>query len=103
MSEFLSYGRETWSKSLIIVEDNVWNDMDAFILFSVKIGNDAVTLDRSGVTKDIPPYAIVVVNLAKIVKYTFWEELIEKILKIYIKEILTHKFVKNDENIYTPN
>jgi acetyltransferase-like isoleucine patch superfamily enzyme len=45
--------------------------MDAFILFSVKIGNDAVTLDRSGVTKDIPPYAIVVVNLAKIVKYTF--------------------------------
>ena len=51
-------------------------------LSGVKISNGAVVAGGSVVTKDVPPYAIVAGNPAKVVKYRFTEEQIEKLLKI---------------------
>ena len=48
----------------------------------VKISNGAVVAAGSVVTKDVPPYAIVAGNSAKVVKYRFTEEQIEKLLSI---------------------
>jgi len=48
----------------------------------VKISNGAVVGSCSVVTKDVPPFAIVAGNPAKVVKYRFSENQIEKLLKI---------------------
>jgi serine acetyltransferase len=48
----------------------------------IKIGNGAIVAAGSTVTKDVPSYAIVAGNPAKVVKYRFTEEQIEKLLSI---------------------
>lgn len=57
------------NKKPIIIENDVWIGASVTILKGVKIGNGAVVGAGSVVTKDIPDFAIVVGNPAKIVKY----------------------------------
>jgi len=65
---------------------NIGNDVligaNAIILAGVKIGDGAVIGAGSVVTKDVPPYAIVAGNPAKVIKYRFSKEQIEKLLEI---------------------
>lgn len=74
--------RETVSKGSIRVEDDVWIGLGATILSGVHIGQGAVIAAGAVVTKDVPPYAIVGGNPARIIKYRFPEELIAELLKI---------------------
>lgn len=69
-------------KGDIIVENDVWIGATSTIMSGIKISNGAVVAGGSVVTKDVPPYAIVAGNPAKVVKYRFTEEQIEKLLKI---------------------
>lgn len=69
-------------KGNIIIENDVWIGAKSTIMSGVKISNGAVIGSCSVVTKDVPPYAIVVGNPAKIVKYRFTEEQIQNLLKI---------------------
>jgi len=69
-------------KGDIIIENDVWIGATATIMSGVKISNGAVVGAGSVVTKDVPPYAIVAGNPAKVVKYRFTEEQIEKLLSI---------------------
>lgn len=52
----------------IIIEDDVWIGFNATILKGVTIGKGAIVGACSVVTKDVPPYTIVVGNPAKIIK-----------------------------------
>ncbi|MDF2553869.1 MAG: hexapeptide repeat-containing transferase [Chryseobacterium sp.] len=52
----------------VILEDDVWIGTGAIILPGIKIGKSAVVGAGSVVTKDVPDYAIVVGNPAKILK-----------------------------------
>ena len=70
------------SKGNINIENDVWIGAYSTIMSGVKIGNGAVIGASSVVTKDIPPYAIVAGNPAKIIKYRFTEEQIVSLLKI---------------------
>jgi len=52
----------------IIIEDDVWIGFNATILKGVKIGKGAIVSACSVVTKDVPPYTIVVGNPARVIK-----------------------------------
>lgn len=54
----------------IVIKDKVWIGFNCIILKGVTIGEGAVIGAGSVVTKDVPPYAVVGGNPAKIIKYT---------------------------------
>ncbi|SDG63018.1 transferase hexapeptide (six repeat-containing protein) [Prevotella communis] len=62
--------RKVISKGPVIIDDNVWIGDKATILPSVHIGEGAIVGANSVVSKDVPPYAVVAGNPAKIIKQT---------------------------------
>jgi virginiamycin A acetyltransferase len=64
----------------LIIGNDVWIGRNALILPSVKkIGNGAVIGAGAVVSKDVPSYAIVAGNPAKLIRYRFSESTIRKI------------------------
>jgi len=53
----------------IIIEDDVWIGFNSTIMKGVTIGKGAIIGACTLITKDIPPYAVVVGNPARIIKY----------------------------------
>jgi acetyltransferase-like isoleucine patch superfamily enzyme len=68
------------SKGSIVLGHDVWIGTHSVILSGVKIGTGAVVAANSVVVKDVPPYAIVGGNPAKIIKYRFSEKIINQLL-----------------------
>lgn len=66
----------------LIIGNDVWIGADVTLKPNISIGDGAVIAANSVVTKNVPPYAIVGGNPAKIIKYRFSEEIIESFLKI---------------------
>lgn len=67
----------TKRKGQIIVMNDCWIGDNVTILSGVTIGNGAVVAAESVVTKNVPSYAIVAGNPAKIIGYRFTNEQIE--------------------------
>lgn len=63
------------------IGNDVWIGHGAFILPGVTIGDGAAIAAKSVVTKDVPPYAVVAGAPARIKRYRFPEEQIEKLLE----------------------
>lgn len=78
---------EAVSKGDIFVGDDVWIGLNAIILSGVHIGQGAVIAAGAVVTKDVPPYAVVAGNPARVVKKRFDEEIISKLLTINYGEL----------------
>jgi acetyltransferase-like isoleucine patch superfamily enzyme len=70
------------SQGLVEIGNDVLISANVTILAGVKIGNGAVIGAGAFVNKDIPPYAIVVGSPAKIIKYRFSQDIIEKLENI---------------------
>jgi len=64
----------------VIIGNDVWIGYNVIILGGKRVGNGSVIAAGSIVTKDIPPYAIVAGVPAKIIRYRFTKEIIEKLL-----------------------
>ncbi|APG59270.1 CatB-related O-acetyltransferase [Christiangramia salexigens] len=69
------------SKGGIEIGNDVWIGAQCVILSGARIGHGAVIAANSVVTGYIPPYAIVGGTPAKIIKYRFHKEKIDKLLK----------------------
>lgn len=93
-------GRDAQSKGTTVVEDEVWIGLDALILSGVRIGKGAIVGARSVVTRDVPPYAIVGGNSAKVIKYRFPQEIIDVLLPFDLSEIPEETLKKNIEVLY---
>jgi acetyltransferase-like isoleucine patch superfamily enzyme len=62
-----------------IIGHNVWVGSQSVIRQGVHIGNGAVVGAHSFVNKDVPPYAIVVGSPAKVLRFRFEKDVIDKI------------------------
>lgn len=92
---------EALSKGNIIVKDDVWIGANSTILSGVTINKGAIVAAGSVVTKDVPPYAIVGGNPAKVIKYRFSEPIIQKLLKIDYSKLTDETILNNLQNLYT--
>jgi len=72
-----------WRRSFRCVMGNdVWIGHGAVVLPGVKLGNGAAVGAGTIVTKDVPPFAIVVGNPGRILRYRFAPEIIEALERI---------------------
>lgn len=65
----------------LVIEHDVWIGSRATLKANLHIGVGAVIAADAVVTKDVPPFAIVGGNPAKIIKYRFDQATIDRILK----------------------
>lgn len=91
---------EAETKGPIIVEDDAWLGINALVLSGVTIGKGAIVAAGSVVTKDVPPYAIVGGNPAKIIRYRFTESIISKLQDVDFAELNTQAILSNLDSSY---
>jgi virginiamycin A acetyltransferase len=76
---------ETWHRELrgdTVVGNDVWIGMEALILPGMNMGHGAIAAAKAVVTHDVPPYAIVAGNPAKVVKMRFDQRTIDRLLAV---------------------
>ena len=83
LSGFNMYpSQDEFSSHNINIGNDVWIGTNVFINKNINIGDGAIVASNSVVTKDIPPYAIVGGNSAKIIKYRFSLKQIQLLQKL---------------------
>ncbi len=76
------------------IGNDVWIVAGAIVLHKVKIGDGAVIGAGAVVTKDVPPYAIVVGAPAKVIGYRCSQKNIEKLLDMHWWDLPDEKLVE---------
>jgi acetyltransferase-like isoleucine patch superfamily enzyme len=67
------------ANNVTIIGNDCWIGRDAVIMSGVNIGNGAIIGARALVTSDVPPFAIYAGIPAKLIRYRFPAELIERL------------------------
>lgn len=88
---------KTQSKGKIEIGSDVWIGESVTLLSGVKIRDGAIIGARAIVAKEIPPFAIAVGNPARVIRYRFAQDVIEKLLKIKWWEWTEEKIKENLE------
>lgn len=70
------------SRGDVVIGHDVWLGSGVTILSGITVGHGAVVAAQAVVTKDVPPYAIVGGNPAKVIRYRFDEATIAALLEI---------------------
>ena len=88
----------TWSKEVrgdTVLGNDVWIGMEAVILPGVTIGHGAIIAAKSVVPHDVPPFAIVAGNPAKVVKMRFDKRTVERLLHVVWWDWPVDKITRN--------
>lgn len=89
------------TKGDIAIGNDVWIGAHATILSGVTIGDGAVIGACSVVAKDVQPYAIVVGNPARVVKFRFDEDVTEALLTIRWWDWSPERVAENKEWLWS--
>lgn len=73
---------DTERKYVLSIGNDVWVGSNVIFTDGLQIGDGAIVAAGAVVTKDVPPYAIVGGVPAKIIRYRFTDEEIEKLISI---------------------
>jgi len=79
---FDDHNAQPLSKGDVVIQDDVWIGHKAMLMSGVTVGYGAVVAAGAVVTKDVPPYAIVGGNPARVIKYRFEPLAIERLLAL---------------------
>ena len=90
---------EALSKGKIVVEDDVWIGTNAMILSGVRIGRGSVVAAGSVVVDNVPPYSIVGGVPAKVIKYRFEKEMIDKLMLLQFDKI-DNAFIQSHRDLF---
>lgn len=71
-----------YSRGPIKIGNDVWIGEGVVIMDGINIADGAIVGAYAVVTKDVPPYAVVAGNPARIVKFRFSQEIIDKLRQI---------------------
>lgn len=85
------------------IGNDVWIGTRAIIMDGVNNGDGAIIAAGAVVTKDVPPYAVVGGVPAKIIKYRFSSEIIERLNVIQWWNLPDEEITKVVELFHTPN
>ena len=80
--EYKDVKDSTTTKGDVIIGSDVWIGAQAIIMSGVTVGDGAVIGAGAVVTKDVPPYGVVVGNPARLVKMRFDKKTVKRLLKI---------------------
>lgn len=92
----------TWTQELrgdTIVGNDVWIGTEALIMPGLTIGDGSIIAARSVVTRDVPPYAVIAGNPAKVVKVRFDTHTVERLLAVAWWDWPIDKVTRNLEAI----
>jgi len=67
----------------VVIEDNVWVGFDAVIMPGVRLGRGCVVGCKTVIIEDVPPYAVIVGDPARIVKFLDADDLNEVNLPVF--------------------
>ena len=70
------------TKGDVVIGNDIWIGNNVTIMSGVTIGDGVVIANNSHVVKNVEPYSLVGGNPAKLIKYRFTPEQIEKLLEI---------------------
>lgn len=71
-----------YSNGVTEIGNDVWIGKDVIVTSGIKIGDGAVLAAGAVVTRDVPSYAIVGGNPAKIIRYRFDQQIINRLLTL---------------------
>lgn len=87
----------------IHIGNDVWIGRHCIIMDGVTIGDGATVAAGAVVTKDVPPYAIVGGVPAKVIKYKFPQEMINRLLEIQWWNLPDDQITKVIDLFHKPN
>lgn len=70
------------TKGDVVIGSDVWIGRGAVVLSGTRVGHGAAIGAESLVARDVPPYAVVAGNPARVIRYRFPPDVIETLLKI---------------------
>lgn len=90
------------SKGAIRIGSDVWIGTKCVVLSGVSIGDGAIVAAGSIVTKDVPPFAIVGGNPARVIRYRFTPEVIAKLAAVKWWEWSMERIKRNQRFFTSP-
>jgi acetyltransferase-like isoleucine patch superfamily enzyme len=87
----------------ISIGNDVWIGRHVLVMNGVTIGDGAIVAAGAIVTKDIPPYAIAGGIPAKVLKYRFSPEMIERLLEIKWWNLPDEEITRVKDIFHKPN